>query len=121
MMRESENIRNDDDGRRRWFADEYFDLIVWLDTGEAVSGFQLCYDKQGMERALTWRKESGFIHERVDAGETDPAKNRSPILLPDGLFPAQDVTRLFETRSAGVDQTIRAFVMEKLREYGRKG
>ena len=119
MMRESENIRNDD-GRRRWFADEYFDLIVWLDTGDAVSGFQLCYDKLDMERALTWKRESGFMHERVDAGETDPAKNRSPILLPDGSFPAQHVTSFFETRSEGIDQAIRAFVLEKLREYGGK-
>jgi hypothetical protein len=118
MMRETEYIRNDDDGKRRWFTDEYFDLIVWIDRDDTVSGFQLCYDKQGTERALTWRKEAGFMHERVDAGETDPARNRTPILLPDGLFPAEDVTKLFDARAAGIDPAVRSFVTAKLREYG---
>ena len=39
---------------RRWFTDEEFDLIVWYGDDRSLVGFQLCYDKQDRERALTW-------------------------------------------------------------------
>ena len=38
---------------RKWFSDDYFDLIVWIDLNGAVSGFQLRYDKYKKERTLT--------------------------------------------------------------------
>ena len=61
------------EGFRRWFTDSDFDLIVWYegqDEDGPIAGFQLCYDKQGAERALTWRRATGFSHEKVDDGET---------------------------------------------------
>ncbi len=105
------------DRNRRWFSDDYFDLIVWLGRNSIVAGFQLCYDIQRSERALTWTRENGFTHERVDGGEENPAKNRSPILVPDGVFPAQEILERFLARSAEIDGLVRAFVAEKLRQY----
>lgn len=32
------------DYKRSWMTDEYFDLIVWYEPGNAIHGFQLCYD-----------------------------------------------------------------------------
>jgi hypothetical protein len=45
-------------------ADDYFDLIVWYEPDGGVHGFQLCYDKPGRERALTWTLVDGFRHGR---------------------------------------------------------
>ncbi len=102
---------------RRWFSDDYFDLIVWIGQDSAISGFQLCYDKLHRERALTWTRAGGYINERVDDGEDSPTKNRTPILLLDGLFPVQEILTLFVAASAEIDSCIRSFVAEKLGRY----
>jgi len=58
MLTEIRNARQvEGEGFRRWFTDDYFDLIVWYGDQNAMIGFQLCYDKQGKERALTWTVE----------------------------------------------------------------
>lgn len=102
---------------RRWFSDDYFDLIVWIGQDLSISGFQLCYDKQQTERALTWKMEEGFSHERVDEGEDIPGKDRTPILKPDGLFPVQEIMRQFKIRSAEIDPQIMAFILGKIDKY----
>ena len=38
---------------RRWYADDYFDLFIWFDDNDKVTGFQLCYDKFG-QRAVNY-------------------------------------------------------------------
>jgi hypothetical protein len=117
MLKESQCRQDSDKGRRRWFSDEDFDLIVWSGHDGVISGFQLCYDKQKSERALTWRQAAGFSHERVDSGETNPAKNLSPVLVPDGLCPIDEIADLFFMRSSEIDPSIRSFITEKFREY----
>lgn len=62
------------------------DLITWHgDAGEVV-GFQLCYDKGGAEKAVTWAPAgSGISQMSVDDGESDPSRYKAtPILVPDG-------------------------------------
>jgi hypothetical protein len=105
---------------RRWFTDPDLELIVWFDKGGKPDGFQLCYDRRGHERALTWTEDAGYRHDRIDDGEGNPAKNSSPILVSDGAFSAGDVLARFEIESAAVDLEIRRFVTEKLREYGSR-
>jgi hypothetical protein len=102
---------------RRWFTDEEFDLIVWFSRQGTPDGFQLCYDRKGHERALTWTEDAGYSHDRIDDGEGNPTKNRSPILVSDGVFPAAEVLRRFEATSSGIESHIRQFVAQKLREY----
>lgn len=106
-----------DKQKRRWFSDDYFDLIVWIDRNEKISGFQLCYDKHKAERALTWTKDKGYTHERIDDGEANPTKNRTPILVPDGIFGVKEITELFSKKSSAIAPDIRSFVLEKLRGY----
>ncbi len=117
MLKELTSPKNDGKSPRRWFSDDYFDLILWLRQDGSLSGFQLCYDKKKQERALTWSGESGFRHEAVDQGETNPAKNRSPILVPDGLCPISEITSLFLARSSELEPSIRSFIETRLREY----
>lgn len=120
MLEEKRVSQPDGPGRRRWFVDDDFDLIVWLDGGGGVRGFQLCYDRQGTERALTWTGGQGYFHNRIDDGEADPTKNRSPILVADGHFDADAVTGSFRRSSTSVPGEIRAFVLGKLESYPRE-
>ncbi len=105
---------------RRWFSDGFFDLIVWIDREAVITGFQLCYDKYGNERAITWSKKRGFSHERVDDGEKSPGKNLSPVLVPDGQCPVQALIARFETESSGIDEAVRIFVSGKLVDYSAR-
>ncbi|MBI4694161.1 MAG: hypothetical protein HY749_09070 [Gammaproteobacteria bacterium] len=68
---------------RRWFAAPHLDIYVWQDAAGRVRRFQLCYEL-GVECALDWSETEGFTHHAVDGGESDPARNRSPLLVPDG-------------------------------------
>lgn len=103
------------DCARQWFSDDYFDLIVWYGPDrQARVGFQLCYDKGGHERAVTWLEDKGFQHHAVDDGEPDPFTNATPILRPDGGLPLAAVVAEFQTRAAGIDAEIRAWVLAVL-------
>jgi hypothetical protein len=111
-------LRPTEDGRtRRWFSDDYFDLIVWHDWDQTIRGFQLCYDKPGRERAFTWTVEEGFRHDAVDSGEMTPEANRAPVLTASAAFPLEQVRGEFEVRSATLDSQLRELVLAKLREF----
>src|SRR5919197_6045866 len=89
---------------RRWFMDDYFDLIVWYDPDDEIYGFQLCYDKPGRERVITWKKDAGFSHEAVDDGEGRPGKYKmSPIIRRDGRGDGVKIARDFTRRSRSLD------------------
>ncbi len=103
--------------KRRWFNDDYFDLIVWLKDEGGFAGFQLCYDKFHNERALTWRREAGFRHEKVDDGDSPGHAKMTPVLIPDGEFAWQDVAARFRAASAEIDARVAGFVAEKLLTY----
>ncbi len=87
MLHELQKVRQvPGEGRRRWFTDAYFDLIVWYAEDGGLAGFQLCYDKQGWERAFTWRQGHACVHEAMDSGETPGHSKMSPVLM--GASPA---------------------------------
>ena len=111
-------VRGDYD--RRWLVDERFDLIVWYDARGSIYGFQLCYDKPYSERALTWLTDRGFSHQRVDDGETFAYGNQTPILLPDGSFPAERVAAEFGRHATTVPDDLREMVLRKISEYAQR-
>lgn len=106
---------------RRWFEDEYFDLLVWqLETGEIV-GFQLSYDKSCDQHALTWQKQKGYIHNKVDDGESRPGRFKaSPILLADGIFQNDKIAERFKRNSQEIDAAVASFVYNKLKAYKQR-
>jgi hypothetical protein len=106
-------------GRRRWFSDDDMDLIVWYMEAGAIHGFQLCYDRQGRERAFTWDEKHGPSHARVDAGEQTPLRNDTPILLPGGVPEIGRVIELFKENARDVEPDIVALVTQKLEESRR--
>jgi membrane protease YdiL (CAAX protease family) len=98
---------------RRWFADEFFDLYLWSDDAGEIVRFQLCYGKPDAEHALTW-SVSGVSHDRIDPGDDDPRKDRTPVLLPDGDVPWARVRARFSAESAQIPLAVRRLVLERL-------
>jgi hypothetical protein len=118
MLTEIQNVRQiPGEGFRRWFSDNYFDLIVWYDDERKLVGFQLCYDKVGRERALTWTREHGFQHNRIDSGEIAGHIKMSPVIVADGDFGSERVAELFNKESARIDQAVSRFVYSAVKRY----
>ena len=119
MLREVRNARQiPGDPPRRWFSDEYFDLIVWYEEDGSFYGFQLCYDLEKKPRALTWTNRHGYHHAGIDTGEnTYGGGKESPVLTADGLFDAPSVGALFEKAAAGLPHEVAAFVKRKVKEF----
>jgi len=106
------------DAARRVFFSENLDLTVWFDERDDILGFELCYDKGKNERAVRWSRDEGFLHQKVDDGENRPGRYKAtPILVPDGAFPVQKISRLFQENSRDIDQPIAKFIYNKLLEY----
>lgn len=122
MLVEQKKVRQfEEDQFRRWFSDDYFDLIVWHDAQGGITGFQLCYDKSRSERAFTWTRDEGYSHHRIDDGEQITRLKGSPILVSDGTFSAKAVSERFREASRGIDRYIADFVYEKILEYRTSG
>ncbi len=119
MLRENANVRQiPGDPPRRWFSDEFFDLIVWFSPDKAVTDFQLCYDREYKPRALTWLKRGGYTHNGIDDGDTpDGSHKSSPILVPDGIFDSNDIAARFAAAGGELPQDIRETVLGKIREF----
>ncbi|OQX23675.1 MAG: hypothetical protein BWK80_24760 [Desulfobacteraceae bacterium IS3] len=119
MLYEIRNIRqNEGEPRRRWFIDDYFDLVVWLNDNEEIQGFQLCYNKSKNQHALTWHRDTGYMHNRVDSGEDKPGKPKGiPILVTDGFFDYEQIADLFKRESKYIDDNISELIYKKILEY----
>jgi len=119
MLKEILDVRQvPGDAHRRVFFSDDMDLTVWFDGRDDILGFELSYDKEKNERAVRWNREEGFLHQKVDDGENRPGRYKStPILVPDGVFPAQKISRLFQENSRDIDQSFANFIYRKLLEY----
>lgn len=97
--------------------DGYMDLIVWYLPDGGLYGFQLCYDKQGEERSLTWIHTGSFTHTRIDPGESGPLDAKgTPMPVAGGVYDYDQVREQFQKRSVLVDPKLSAFVLLKLGE-----
>jgi hypothetical protein len=101
-------------GSRRHFVDDFFELFVWSEE-ERISAFELCYDRLGSERSITWRAAGGLEHYAIDAGDELPTRNRTPVEspipfeIPFGLLAIE-----FGKRSEAIDAAVRTFVLRLL-------
>ena len=103
---------------RRWFEDEFFDLIVWYNQQREIHGFQLCYQKSGNEQALTWIEDRGYAHHRIDSGEQSVWETKTPVLTATVAFPRQQIIESFLKRSNYLQPKVLQYVVRKLEEYG---
>ena len=113
-----DKVQQDKPGHvRRWFQNDYFDLFTWQSPEAEVVAFQLCYDTSRNERVLSWKKDLGFLHCRIDDGQPTAFVNMSPIFVSDGNFPGNSVMRRFIRESLQISEDIRFFVINKVAEY----
>lgn len=118
MLKELKNARQNIDESRRIFVDDFFDLYVWFEPDDSISGFQLCYGESNDRKALTWREGTGYSHNSIELGESKIGKLKStPILISDGHFNKDVILNSFAKESANVDRKIRDFVLERLTNY----
>jgi hypothetical protein len=99
---------------RKWMFDDYFDLYLWYQPDGTVFGFQLCYDKDRDQRALTWDRAGKFQHNRVDAGEAKPNANQTPILSEPCPFSREPVRSEFVKRAVHLEPAIVALILSKI-------
>ncbi len=119
MLHEITRVNQPDPNlRRRWFRDDYFDIFTWQAADSSMVSFQVCYDLPNYERVLSWRAANGYTHHRVDGGEASPVKNRTPIMVPDGLVPLTTVLEEFDLRATELEAPVRAFLRQHLLDYG---
>ena len=119
MLKEVRDVRQiAGEARRRIFSSTEMDLTVWFDDRDDILGFELCYDKGLTEKAVRWNRAEGFLHQSVDDGENRPGRYKgTPILVPDGEFRAEKISRLFQDRSREMDRSIADFIFRTLLRY----
>ncbi|MCK5876440.1 MAG: hypothetical protein KAG43_02295 [Candidatus Marithrix sp.] len=118
MLIEFNICQKEENKKKYWFQDEYFDLFVWFDTHSGkIINFQLCYDRLRRERVMSWDYENGFNHYYIDDGEYSPHKNMSPVFFLEGKFAYNEAIPRFIKSSNQIDKKIRHFIIKKLDEY----
>jgi len=120
VLREILAVRQDNpELRRRWFQDEFFELYTWQTHDGTLTGFQLCYDRQGRERAMSWQRAHGFSHNGIDDGRRNGRMKGSPLMTGSRRFPHRFVRGRFVRHADMLDAAMRTFIVDKMREYGR--
>ena len=124
MLYEWDGIRQrPEEGHRTWYTDEAMDLIVWREhTDGPATGFQLCYDKDTQEKALSWYADGRVTHTRIDAGESRPGTFKgSPVLADDVTLDGRALARQFRDRSQQLDTEVRRLVLDVLNNQSKSG
>jgi hypothetical protein len=120
MMYEIRKVKQyEGEPSRKWFFDPDIDLTVWFDEQDSIVGFQLVYDRPLTPRAMTWRKASGYFHNRVDDGECPDTISRKglPILLPDGRVNIEKIKTQLRNKCGSIDSGISEFVYARIAAY----
>jgi hypothetical protein len=119
MLKEIKNVRQiEGEPERRWFESGYFDLLVWQDKSGNIVGFQLCYDKQQNQRAITWNIKTQYTHDRVDDGENASVGYKATsILQTDCKFDKETIAAFFQEQSGDIDREVAEFIYQKIMEY----
>lgn len=118
MLKEVDNVKqNPKSFFRRWFSDDYFDIIIWLKYCNKIFGFQLCYNKLNNEHSLTWNEDNRFQHNKIDDGDISFHIKRSPVLIPDGVVPIKEIIEEFIKRNKNIDKDISIFILNKLKSF----
>ena len=122
MLRELPDVRQiPGEDRRRWFASDYFDLIVWTGDDGSVSAFDLHYDLRRNERVFMWRAGSGgtaggrLRHHAVDDGVRAGRMAMTPLVTYALDADPGPVADRFERDSRRIDARFAAHVLQTLR------
>jgi len=118
MLREIRDVKQiPAEPKRRWFSDEDFDLIVWFEPEDEMIGFQFCYDKESEQKALTWLKEEGYQHCRIDDGDNPGKMKASPVLEANGHFDREGIGRRFMENKGDVPEKTAHRIYDRILRY----
>jgi len=122
MLHEKQNVRQiPGEPLRRWFADDYFELIVWFSPSQEIEAFELSYEVQGDWQAIKWSPLKGCHHYQIDAGEGRAYKPQAvPTLQLDSNFSKAEMRAIyqkFQAASQGIDSDIARFVAQQILRY----
>ncbi len=119
MLMEIKNVRQiPEEGFRRWFSDDFFDLYLWYEEKDKdLTGFQLAYGETERDHALTWTREHGFSHDGIDDGNITGSYKKSPILIANGLFNPDKLAKKFKEHKGELESSIYKFIEKKIKEY----
>ncbi len=117
---ENKNVRQrPDEGFRRWFLNDYFDVIVWYESAAGeMTGFQLCYNRSVDERAFTWqrnKRSSHFVSSGAD--ERGTPWIATAVLHGDAGPVPPDVLDRLEREQGHLDEDLLRFIMEQATSY----
>jgi hypothetical protein len=106
--------------RRRWFYSDDFDLVIWFNDDGSPTGFELCYDKRTLQRAVRWDSQHGLQTRVVDEGEERPGKHKAtPLLLTDvDLLDLPRVRSAFAAESPSLPRAVADCVQQALAGEG---
>lgn len=123
VLSENKSVRQrPEEGYRRWFLNEYFDVVVWYESrGGQMYGFQLCYDRHHDERAFTWERGKQSSH-YVSSGADERGRPwiATAILHGDaGPVPKDVVSRLVEERGE-LESALLETILERVGAYNER-
>ena len=115
MLREIRGVDQKTPGLvKRWFQDDYFDLVAWHDPRGTILRFQLCYARESRgERVLEWRRGLGFQHLKTEERAAYKAgRDDARALQLDRQAATGVLKRHFLAASADIPELLREFVEE---------
>ena len=117
MLREISTVRAHTRNKKRWFSDSDMDLFVWFRNQMPIQ-FQLSYNKQYREHAISWDNNSGFRSSRVDTGEQRSGRYKmTPLLVGNDEVDCRLLAREFLQHSDNLEPTLADFIYARLLEY----
>lgn len=119
---ENKNVRQrPEEGYRRWFLNNYFDVIVWYESAKGeLLGFQLCYNRAVDERAFTWQKNKRSNH-FVSSGSDERGTPwiATAVLHGDaGEIPKEVLSRLQEEQGE-LDEDLLTLIIDQAETFNR--
>ena len=124
-LTENKSVRQrSDEGYRRWFLNEYFDIIFWYNKkGGNLLGFQVCYNKNVDEKAFTWEKKTRshhFVNTDLNENRSKRETMMTAILKGDAGSIKNEVRKNLIKYSGELDKDLINLIIEKIEEYNSK-
>lgn len=117
---ENKNVRQrPDEGHRRWFLNDYFDVIVWYESaGGEIVGFQLCYNRTVDERAFTWQRNKRSSH-FVSSGSDERGTPwiATAVLHGDAGAVPEEVLRRLTAEQGELDSDLLEMIVHHAKDY----
>jgi uroporphyrinogen-III synthase len=117
QLREVSNVvQRPREPRRRWFASETLDLLIWVSDAGDPLGFQLSWHDGGKGHALTSRLGEPLAYERVDEGSRGGAGYARSATLHTAIedYDIALIQPRFAAVSAELPAGFRAYVLREL-------